>query len=186
MTSAGVFVMRGFFPFDFAQGQNDKVERGQERRSFAAANDNPPMPQRARYEWGSPAGGCTGELIFSGNWRMLKERTSLFRCSVGSRVRTGEPTPICQLVGNPGNGGGDAWAKAHFLLLQRQFVPFSTCFAWERPRDSKREIGPRGISFLWPSAVLRVRVRVRMTGTFGDEKGLWHCRWRRFGGWRRG
>jgi len=58
------------------------------------------------------------ELIFSGYRSILKERTSLFRCSVRSRVRTGEPTPTRQLGGNPGNGGRNEWAKAHFLLLQ--------------------------------------------------------------------
>jgi hypothetical protein len=57
------------------------------------------------------------ELNFHGFWRILEERTSLFRCSVSSRVRTGKPTPTSTLAGNPGNGGRDEWAKAHFLLL---------------------------------------------------------------------
>jgi hypothetical protein len=61
------------------------------------------------------------ELNFRGDRRILKERTSLFRCSGSSRVRTGKPTPTSTLAGNPANGGRDEWAKAHFLLLQRRF-----------------------------------------------------------------
>ena len=86
MTSAGVFVMRGFFPFGFAQGQNDKQEQARAKcggPSTAAANaalhkvQNIPGAQR-RGTWGTRRNDLTTFLC-----GMTNKRTGNRKCKCG-------------------------------------------------------------------------------------------------------